>query len=70
MVRLFNLGLKDEKTTRKVIMKTLVRNIFINQKAFGACNAATKELHQIFMFNATNQVNFVKEVIRPLCCVK
>lgn len=64
------LKLKDGKTTREVIVETLVWNIFINQKAFGACNAAAIQLHQIFMFDATDQVNFIEEVIRPLCCIE
>ena len=51
-------------------METLIWHIFINEKAFRPCNAASQQLYKIFVMDATNQIDFIKEMIHPLSGIK
>ncbi|KAK1269117.1 hypothetical protein QJS04_geneDACA005062 [Acorus gramineus] len=53
-----------------MIMKAIVRDKFINKKAFRASDAAPQKLDKVLVMNTTYQVDFIEEVINPLPCVE
>lgn len=56
--------------TKEVILEAVIWNIFINKKAFRACNAASQQLNKIFVVDVTDKINFIKEMIHPLSCIE
>lgn len=51
-------------------MKALIRHIFVDEKAFRSCDAASQQFHKILLMDAADQVDFIKEMIHPLSCVE
>lgn len=52
--------------TKEELIKASVPNIFINQEAFGAFNAATQKPDQVLVLDSTDQIYLVEEVVHPL----
>ncbi|KAJ0888086.1 hypothetical protein HanRHA438_Chr09g0398101 [Helianthus annuus] len=48
------------------MIKALIWNIFINQKTLGAFDTTRQKLDKILVFNCTDQIDFIKELVHPL----
>ena len=53
-----------------MVIEALIRDKFINKKAFRACNAASQQLYKILVIDATDQIDLIEEMIHPLSCVE
>ena len=49
-----------------MVVEALIWDKLINKKAFGACNAASQQFHEIFVMDFAYQIDFVEEMINPL----
>lgn len=63
-------GMKVQAITKNESIQTPVRQKLVNEKAFRTAAAATQQPHEVFVFDAANDVHLVVEVLRPVLVVE
>ena len=51
-------------------MEASIWHIFINKKTFRACNTESQQLYKIFVMDVADQIDFIEEMIHPLCAIE